>query len=179
MMNHNIDSDKHKNTRKTLRVIGPVVLAVGVLFALVGFISFFSSFGSFQPPRYFWCAFVGLPLIGLGVAISKFAFMGAITRYMADEVLPVGKDAVNYMADGTQDAVRDIASAIGEGLSTKQHAPEKQFARCHKCNELNEVAAKYCKSCGTAQSKSLTCSDCGELNDPDARFCDECGKEVL
>ncbi len=178
-MGHHIDSDGHKGTRATLRVIGPVVLGAGLLFAVVGIGSFFSSFGSFGgPPRYFWCAFVGLPLIGLGIAICKFAFMGAVTRYMANEVAPVGKDVVNYMADGTQDAVRDIASAIGEGLSSSQSDREVQVVRCHKCNKNNEASAKFCKSCGVSLSKSVACPKCGELNDPDARFCDNCGQGV-
>jgi double zinc ribbon protein len=179
-MGQQMDSGSHQGARAILRVIGPVVLGVGLLFAVVGIGNFFMSFGSFGgPPRYFWCAFVGLPLIGVGIAICKFAFMGAITRYVANEVAPVGKDVVNYMADGTQDAVRDIASAIGEGLSTSPSDRELHGVRCHKCNENNEASAKFCKSCGASLSKSVTCSNCGELNDPDARFCDHCGQGIV
>ena len=68
------------------------------------------------PPRFFWCAFVGLPLMGLGGTICKFAFMGAVSRYIANEVAPVGKDVVNYMAEGTKGAVRDVAVAVGDRL---------------------------------------------------------------
>ena len=104
--------------------------------------------------------------------------MGAVSRYVANEVVPVGKDVVNYMADGTKDAVRDVAAAIGEGISSSQNDREVQVVRCYKCQKNNEASANYCKSCGAPLSKSVTCSKCGELNDPDARFCDNCGQEV-
>ena len=70
----------HNDIRDLLRVVGPAVLAVGVLFMIIGVGNFFASFGTFQPPRYFWCAFVGIPLMGVGMAICKFAFIGAVTR---------------------------------------------------------------------------------------------------
>jgi hypothetical protein len=109
---------------------------VGVIFSAIGFGSFFSAFGTFEPPRYFWCVFIGFPLIGVGAMICKFAFLGSVTRYMANEVAPVGKDVVNYMADGTKGAVRDMAAAVGERL---RGSPSDGRIRCHKCNTGNEA----------------------------------------
>lgn len=169
---------EHDQIRDLLRVVGPGVVLVGLIFSAIGIGSFFSSFGTFQPPRYFWCAFVGFPLLALGGAICKFAFVGAVTRYIADEVAPVGKDVVNYMADGTQDAVRTIAAAVGEGLHSGATSPEVHVVRCHKCNADNEASANFCKACGAPLAKSMPCPGCGELNDPDARFCDNCGKAM-
>ena len=169
---------RHGETRNILRVIGPAVVVVGLVFAAIGFGSFFSSFGSFEPPRYFWCAFVGFPLIALGGAICKFAFIGAVGRYMANEVAPVGKDVVNYMAEGTKDAVRDMATAVGEGLRAGTPAKEVRIVRCHKCNTDNEATANFCKGCGAPLVKTRQCSSCSELNAPDARFCHRCGKAV-
>ncbi len=176
-MPRHIDSG-HEEIRSIFRVVGPLVLGIGILLAVAGFGSFFASFGSGEPPRYFWCAFVGLPLLGLGSAICKFAYMGAVTRYMANEVAPVGKDVVNYMADGTKDAVRDVAAAIGEGISSSRSVAEVRLVRCHKCNENNRASARFCNGCGASLSKSVSCSKCGELNDPDARFCDHCGQGI-
>lgn len=165
---------QHDETRTLLRMVGPAVAIVGVIFTAVGVGSFFSSFGSFEPPRYFWCAFVGLPLIALGSAISKFAFLGAVTRYLADEVAPVGKDVVNYMAAGTQDAIRDVTAAVSEGL----RSGEEVTVGCPQCKAANEATANFCKACGGPIQKSSPCSHCGEMNDPDARFCDNCGRPI-
>ena len=176
-MSRNIDP-QHNATRDLLRVVGPAVVFVGLIFSIIGIGNFFASFGSFGPPRYFWCAFVGFPLIGLGSAICKFAFMGAVGRYMADEITPVGKDVFNYMADGTKDAVRDLASAVGEGLRGDAPSKEVQVVRCRNCSTENEISANFCKSCGASLAKPESCGNCGELNDPDARFCDNCGKAL-
>ena len=169
---------QHDSTRALLQVVGPGVVLVGVIFSIIGIGSFFSSFGSFQPPRYFWCAFVGFPLLGLGGAICKFAFMGAVTRYIADEVAPVGKDVVNYMADGTQGAVRTIAAAVGEGLRGDSPAEDARVVVCRACHADNEASANFCKACGRPLEKPKPCPGCGELNDPSARFCEHCGKPV-
>ena len=172
-----MDSD-HDNVRDMLRVLGPVGVGIGLIFALVGLGSFFSSFGSFQPPRYFWCAFIGLPFIALGSAICKFAFMGAVSRYIADEVAPVGKDVVNYMADGTHDALRQAATAVSEGIRTGLSAAETSEIPCPECKTPNEPSAKFCKGCGKPLGKTRRCAACGQLNDSDARFCDHCGKAI-
>lgn len=177
-MPHQIDP-LHTQTRNFLRIVGAAAIIVGVIFAVIGIGSFFSSFGSFEPPRYFWCAFVGLPLIALGGAICKFAFMGAVSRYMANEVAPVGKDVVNYMAEGTKGAVRDVAAAVGEGLLASAPSKDVRDVRCHKCNADNEDHANFCKGCGAPLAKTKRCVSCSELNDPDARFCDQCGKAVV
>ena len=160
----------HTQVRKVLRLVGPVTLGVGVLFMIVGIGSFFSSFGSFGPPRYFWCCFVGMPLIMAGVVMCQFGFMGAITRYQAGEVAPVGKDTFNYLADGTKGGVKTVASAIGAGLSEGMSG---EAVNCPKCGHANDTDAKFCDECGAAMSKS--CSSCGKVNDGDAQFCSACG----
>ena len=57
----------HAQRRAVLRVVGPAVAGIGLLFAVTGFASFFAAFGGAGPPRDFWCAFVGLPLLGVGL----------------------------------------------------------------------------------------------------------------
>lgn len=172
------DDTRHREARAFLRFLGPALIAVGLVLVVIGFGSFFSSFGSFGAPRYFWCAFVGIPVLGVGVAMTKFAYLGAVTRYMANEVAPVGKDTFNYLAHGTKDGVREIASAVGDGLRGVSGERTVEVVRCHKCNEENDADARFCKSCGAALLKTRACEGCGELNDPDARFCDRCGAPI-
>jgi hypothetical protein len=116
---------RHDNVRSVLRVGGPVVGAIGVVCVLIGVGRFFASFGTFEPPRYFWCAFVGLPLLFVGVAMSMFAYLGAFHRYVAGESAPVAKDVVNYMGENTGPGVKAVAKAVAEGVLEAQREQPK------------------------------------------------------
>ena len=124
----------HNKQRNILRTIGPVMAVVGMIFLAIGMISFFTAFGSHGPPKYFWCAFVGMPLTFIGLATCKFAFMGKIARYTAKELAPVGKDTFNYMAKGTQEGVEDISEAIFKGKSQAESDAIKE--RLTRLNDL-------------------------------------------
>jgi hypothetical protein len=172
----------HAGMRNALRVVGPVVLLVGIGFTLTGVLSFFSAFGNssrgLEPPENFWCAFVGMPLVAIGSLICKFAFLGAVARYAANEVAPVGTDVVNYMADGTKDAIRDVAAAVGEGLRSEGSSTPELVVRCKECDTDNDESAAFCDNCGKPLSRPKQCA-CGKLNDQDARFCDSCGASLV
>jgi len=144
----------HEGVRNTFRIIGPVVGLVGLGFLAVGMVSFFSAFGSFEPPRYFWCAFVGIPLLGIGAGVTKIAYMGAVFRYFAGEVAPVQKDTFNYLARETSPGLRDIARSVGQGFREGAEASGAvgADARCPKCQAANPAAARYCGQCGSVLS---------------------------
>lgn len=171
------NNNKHADTKSFLKFLGVSMVCAGGLFTAVGLISFFSAFGSFSgPPKYFWCCFVGMPLMGVGMTVCKFAFMGSVARYAANEIAPVGKDAFNYVAKESQEGIRDIASAISDGMAeNSSQSPAESLIRCSKCNSENALDAKFCNECGTSILKTKACSSCGELNDGDAKFCDNCG----
>jgi hypothetical protein len=169
---------RHDDARAMLRSVGPAIAGIGLLLTVVGIAGFVNSIGTSEPPRRFWCAIVGLPIMGIGLWISQFAFIGTITRYLAGEVAPVGKDMTNYMVAGTKDSIRDVAAAVGEGLSAAANGDTIRGVRCLACNTENDLSANFCDSCGAALIKSRPCEKCGEQNDADARFCDNCGTPV-
>lgn len=111
-----IKSKHHDKARNFFRVAGPVVLVIGGLFMLVGLGSFFSAFGSHGgPPKYFWCAFIGMPLLVVGITLCKLGYAGAALRYLAGESAPVAADTVNYTAEATKPGMKTVASALREG----------------------------------------------------------------
>jgi hypothetical protein len=116
MREDRLRTSKHAATRKVLRVAGLVILSAGAILVLIGIGSFFAAFGSFGPPRYFWCAFLGMPLLFVGGAMAMLGFMGAVQRYVAGESAPVAKDVVNYMGENTQPGVKAFARAVTEGV---------------------------------------------------------------
>jgi ribosomal protein L40E len=166
-----LQHENQEGIRGSLRTIGVALVVVGGVLTAIGLIDFFSAFGSFRAPTMFWAAFIGLPMIGVGLNLAKFGYMGAVGRYVAGEVAPVAKDTINYIAEGSVDTIQNIAKAVSDGKGTGA-----TLVRCHKCNADNALNAKFCNHCGAALLKAKECEHCHELNDPDARFCDNCGR---
>jgi hypothetical protein len=167
----------HDRKRSRLRRAGIIVTGCAILMMLVGFFSFVSSFGTGQLPHYVWCLFVGLPLLFFGLVFLQAGFAGAALRYFAGESAPVAKDSFNYVADGIKPGVKDIASAVNEGIAAGRATASR--VACQKCQEPNDPAAKFCKQCGTPMTGSKSCPACNEPNAPDARFCDHCGHALV
>jgi hypothetical protein len=79
------------------------------------------------------------------------------------------------MMAGTKNSIRDVATAIGEGLRT---AGNPLSTSCQKCGAEIDATANFCDNCGAPQQKAKRCAKCDELNDADARFCANCGSPV-
>jgi hypothetical protein len=126
MNDNKLQSPQHSNIRTVLRVGGPAIAVVGLLFLMVGVGSFFSSFGTLEPPRYFWCAFVGMPLLFVGLVMCTFGYLGAVYRYVAGEGAPVAKDVVNYMGENIQPGVKSVAKAVTEGIIEAQKEQQEK-----------------------------------------------------
>jgi protein-S-isoprenylcysteine O-methyltransferase Ste14 len=115
-----LQTQKHKGTRSLLRVAGPLVAAVGLIFLIIGLASFFLAFGGGGSPHLFWCCFVGMPLLFVGGGMCMFGFMGAVARFAVAEQVPVATDAINDLAEGTQGAVKTVARGVAEGVREAQ-----------------------------------------------------------
>ena len=121
-----LQSPKHSSARTVLRVGGVMLVLLGLLLMIVGVGSFFAAFGGFEPPRYFWCVFAGMPLLFVGLVMCKLGFLGAVYRYMAGETAPVAKDTINYLGEGTQPGVKAFSKAVSDGIrDSQQDEPPK------------------------------------------------------
>lgn len=184
-MNNKIDKN-HSQKRTVFRTVGPILLSIGLIFVIVGIVDFFSAARipftggpGFMPgtdfggPDLFWCFFVGLPLIFVGGVMTATGFMGAVARYHAEEIAPVGKDVFNYMAKGTSEGVETISRSIHKGITE-----DKSDLVCNNCNKLNKNDAKFCNYCGEELQSIIICSECKEENKSDAKFCNNCGTKL-
>lgn len=141
--------DNQDAWRSFLRIGGGVAVGIGGLLTVMALGDFFASMGTFQPPRNFWMAFVGLPLVAIGSGMLRAGFLGPATRYVAGEVTPV---------------IGDTLDALGIGGAAR---------RCASCGAENDADARFCDDCGAALRRE--CASCATANAPDARFCDGCG----
>lgn len=95
---------------------------------LVGMIDFFSAFGSSHMPTKFWCLFVGMPLLGIGIASLKAGFLGRIGRYVASEATPVATESLKYMAEELRPTVKQYE----KDLRSKESLPVERMKHLDK-----------------------------------------------
>lgn len=143
-----------ESVKRVLRLVGPVILGIGVILMIVGGVDFFSAFGTGSPPSRFWCFFLAIPSLWLGAVLSMGGFMGRMLRYQVSQVVPVQKDYVHYMARETAPDVETAAEAMGAGLargfSRGQGHSAPSLAHCPACHAQNESSAHFCNQCGAA-----------------------------
>lgn len=182
-MSNKYNLNNHTQSRKVLRILGPIILLIGIGFIISGISSFFtmlnqaesSFFGEPEPRNNFGYTFIGMPLVFVGAVMTMFGYMGKVARYQASELAPVGKDVANYMMDNTQDSVRDFAGAIGEGLN-QEKTGASNHKYCLHCGNVLDTDSQFCDQCGTKTKKM--CANCGTDNESDAKFCDACGNRL-
>jgi len=97
--------------RNFLRVAGIALLVLGVICVAIGTaLTFNGHMGMFL------LAFIGIPLMFVGMVMCQFGFMGAVTRFIAGETAPVAVDAAKYAAEETKGAVETVAKAAAKGV---------------------------------------------------------------
>ena len=185
------NQDKHGNfqyledqkaRRKKFRIIGWILLPIGVGCVVYGLIRFLQNFSSIQTGWDFG-GIAGNAEIGMaffitggvftfaGVIFLILGYAGAFARYQASELMPVKRDATNYLLDGTREetgkTVKTILDSVGRSVNGGEGIT------CPKCGTLNEKGAAFCDQCGVPLTKK--CPYCGENNDADAKHCRHCG----
>lgn len=123
------DTDPRRRRRTTFRVLGGLVLLVGVFLFLVALVDFFGAMNSDSiddGPGRFWLAFVGLPLMAIGGWLLQAGYLGAMSSYVAGETAP---------------AIRRTAAAW---------SGEDSGRACPQCGKAVRADARFCDGCGTA-----------------------------
>ena len=131
-----------------LRFLGAMVVAVGVVLTALGSISLFSSWGVVGGSRYYWAAFLGLPLIAIGSAFTEAENLSACDVNLSEEMTLAARER-----------------RTGDGA----------VIACERCRATNAAAANFCNQCGTALN-APACVGCGARITWNARFCTYCGK---
>ena len=153
----------YSKTKKTFRTLGFIILPIGLVLSIIGFIDFFMSFNSMTQPKLFFCLFIGLPLTSIGIIFLILGFMKELNSFASSQSAPVHKDVINYMLDGTREEVNKTINASKKII-------------CPECKAENDKDALFCSTCG--HKLKNTCPKCKAENDADAKFCKNCGEEL-
>jgi RNA polymerase subunit RPABC4/transcription elongation factor Spt4 len=172
--------NRHQGTVRTLRIIGWILLPIGLTCVIIGMVSFMTSFGSGGFPPLFYLVFAGFPFLAGGGICLSLGYHRKMTEFMATQTAPVAKDFTNYMVDGTSDSVARVAGKIAneiKGTGKNGETIEGVTANtCARCGHVNPATSKFCAKCGAPLTRA--CPHCGAVNDDGAKFCNNCGKEL-
>ena len=172
--------NRHQGTVRVLRIVGWILLPIGLTLVIIGMASFMTSFGSGQMPTLFYLTFAGFPFLAGGGICLSLGYHRKMTEFMATQTAPVAKDFTNYMVDGTSDSFAKAAGKIAneiKGGNKNSNVVEGVTANtCSKCGFVNPAESRFCAKCGAPLTK--VCPSCGAVNDDGAKFCNSCGKEL-
>jgi hypothetical protein len=132
--------DQHA-TQTTFRVVGCLLLVIALALLATGLVDFLSAVDSDSSdgPHKFWMLFVGVLLLAPAGWCLQAGFMGAASRYVAGETMPVVKDSASYLTDGK--------GVLGVGQTDEGRL---QGPFCSRCGTRNDAGASYCDHCGAA-----------------------------
>jgi hypothetical protein len=131
-----------QTARLTFRLVGVVLLVVALGLLAAGLQDFFATSHSFEGPHKFWMLFVGILMLGPAGWCLQAGFMGAATRYVAGETMPVVKDSARYLSDGQG------VLGVGRTVTTGPDSATGRF--CSHCGTRNDADATFCDRCGSA-----------------------------
>lgn len=83
--------------------------------------------------------FLGMLCLGAGAFFTKLGYLGAATRYVAAETVPVARDAIDHLTEGGRPLIRGPVVMVSSGGQT-----------CTACNSQNPAGARFCNGCGAA-----------------------------
>lgn len=153
---------QHQKKKIIIRIIGSILIVVGAVCALIGFIDLSKSFKEGRMPMI-WLFFIGFPSIAIGGFMVIVSFQRSIQRYVKNESVPVFNEMGQQIAPG----ISSIANSVKRGV---------EQTVCPDCGTPNDKDAQFCKSCGKVLA--VVCPDCGEANEADAKFCNKCGRRL-
>lgn len=119
-------------TRIVLRVVGGLLLVVGVYLGATG-LQDFASTDPGSGSDGFGRTVAGGFMAVFGLAALAFGFLGAQARYAAGETMPVVRDSASYLSDGQ--------GIMGVGATGPF---------CRSCGQRNDHEARFCDGCGKA-----------------------------
>ena len=71
---------------------------------------------------------------------------------------------------------RSNPQSYNAGNYSNQTNSQPSWIPCKKCNQVNEVTAKFCQNCGVSMNNN--CRFCGIDNTVGSKFCGNCGKNL-
>jgi hypothetical protein len=124
-------------TRKTLQIVGPLIIITGIVLVVIAFNSM-SDLSPSSGVGKFGLGFIGIPLIFVGAVMSQFGYMKPMSEIVVTETAEAAAFGAHNIAKSAMQGVNDAGGISGIKV------------RCRACGELDDEHAKFCSGCGQA-----------------------------
>ena len=114
--NKYLNEEQYQNNKKKFNGIGTILLIVGGIMALFGFIM---SFG-FHKLGFFIFAVIGMALVGFGAQFKMIGKGREISAFFAQQQMPVAKESIEKIAPSMGKAAKEVAKGVKEGLKNEE-----------------------------------------------------------
>lgn len=111
-----LNEEQYQNNKKKFNGIGTILLIVGGIMVLVGFIM---SFG-FHKLGFFIFDVIGMALVGFGAQAKMIGKGREINAFFAQQRMPIAKESIEKVAPSAGVAAKEIAKGIKEGLKDEE-----------------------------------------------------------
>ena len=119
-------SNNHEKFKRAMKITGLTLLAIGIVFIVIGATDFAHAFKSEERPEKFWAFFVGFPLFAFGAMCTMIGFHREIVQYMKDETMPVTKEAAKELkAALTEDGAKKPDGGSANAANTQNEEEKK------------------------------------------------------
>lgn len=119
----------NKKTNKAMKIVGPILIAIGLTLFIIGVSSMFTSDDGF--PKLFFLTFIGIPVLAVGGWITMFAFRENLMRFHKNMTIPIAKETLEELAPTIKDLTKN----------------EEQIT-CPSCGKEIDKNSKFCNHCG-------------------------------
>ena len=108
-------------TRLPVTAVGLVLLLAGIGCIIIAVVEFFISADSFQSPSLFWLFFLGIPLVGLGAAMTGWAQRKGASSRLEKAFADFGALKARMDLHVAAEEARDLLTAAQELSSRAEH----------------------------------------------------------
>ncbi len=175
-----LSEENYQQNKAKIKRISKILMCVGVPFIVAGIVLLIVStvnMGNFDN-SLFDLAFVGIPLLFIGmvclmfgIQLAVFAHKRDIASFVATSTVPVVKEVVEDVTPTAGKAIKTVVKSVRDGIVGEDNT-------CPKCGETVKKGAKFCGNCGESLVKTRHCSNCGSEIKGDDKFCPNCGEKL-
>lgn len=162
-MENNKNQPQNKKVSSVFIIIGSIVIGIGLIFAIWGFIKVANFMSSGDMP---WPLFIGMPMFMFGLMLLLVGLRPKIAKLNAklynetldvagDEIKEAGMNTIDLAApvvdkavDSITPNITQIVKSVKDGVSEEK---TEDTMYCKHCGKLIDADSKFCKHCAKEQ----------------------------